>query len=140
MPQVQRGICAPPSELSRMGRPADALLKDISGSREGTCRMSRPVPLHTRHTVCSPAESGARVALTSACRLHAEILEVFAARWPAVSGNTVSVPASKRIVKNRACSYTDAEDQHAESKNPPDALQAASCTVNDYGWYGEHTF
>ncbi len=62
------------------GKPADTLLKDISGSRDGTCRMLRLVPLHTRHTVWSPAESGARVALTSACRLHADILEVFAAK------------------------------------------------------------
>ncbi len=87
---LQMGVCAPPSELSMTGKPAETLLKDISGSREGTCSTSTLVPLHTRQTVWSPAESGARVALTSACRLHAEILDVFAAKCPAVSGSTAS--------------------------------------------------
>lgn len=79
------------------GRPAEALLKDTRGSREGTRRISRVVPRQTRQTCRSPSESGFRVLLTSVCKLHAEILEVFAARRPAVSGSTVRTPAKPAL-------------------------------------------
>ena len=79
------------------GRPAEALLKDIMGSREGICRISRVVPRQTRQTSRLPSEF--RVLLTSACKLHAEILEVFAARRPAVSGSTVRTPAKPALFR-----------------------------------------
>ena len=76
-----------------MGKPAEALVKVSSGSREGTCRISRPGPRQIRHIAWSPAESGASVLLVSAYRLQAEILDVLAASRPAVSGSADRVPA-----------------------------------------------
>ena len=76
-----------------MGKPAEALVKVSSGSREGTRRISRPEPRQTRQIAWSPAESGTSVLLVSACRLQAEILDVLAASRPAGSGSAERVPA-----------------------------------------------
>ena len=97
---IEQGkIGTPPSELSMTGRPAEALLKDTRGSSEGTRRISRVVPRQTRQTSRSPPESGFRVLLTSVCKLQAEILEVFAARRPAVPECTVRTPAKPALFR-----------------------------------------
>ena len=99
-----------------MGKPAEALVKVSSGSREGTRRIWRPEPRQTRHIAWSPADSGTSVLLVSAYRLQAEILDVLAASRPAGSGSAERVPAIARPVSWRALAgFPESPYQHAQA-------------------------